>query len=193
MEPIARIFRFQKSVAYISKKQPLVLVDIGCGPKIRFFYFAKKAGLVFKKYIGIDPLIQTGILAKNNQKKHVVLYKQAFVDSFPIDSNSVDFVTAHAFIEHVNTTTSKLVFKETLRVLKKGGKFILTTPSPKARKLLEFLAYRMKLLSKREVAEHKIYFDKGSLLKLARSYPDAGARHEYFQLGLNNLLVITKH
>jgi ubiquinone/menaquinone biosynthesis C-methylase UbiE len=192
LEPVARIFRFQKSISCIFKKQPIVLIDIGCGPKIRFFHFAKRSGLVFKKYIGIDPLIQTKVLEVNNKRKNILLYKQTFVNSFPIPSNSVDYVTAHAFIEHVNTKTSKLIFKESLRVLKKGGKFILTTPSPKAQKLLEFLAYHMKLLSKREIAEHKIYFDRNSLLNLVKNFPYAEAKHKYFQMGLNNLLVVTK-
>ena len=42
LEPLARVFRFKKGIAEISNDKSIILVDIGCGPELRFYYFAKK-------------------------------------------------------------------------------------------------------------------------------------------------------
>lgn len=192
LEPVARYFRFKKTLLYVPKNRKIKLVDIGCGPKIRFFYFASRHSVCFYQYIGIDPLISSKELKFHKKQGSVVLHKQAFVQTFKINSNSIDCITAHAFVEHINPVTFNHVIKESLRILKPNGKLILTTPSPKAQKLLEFLAYRLKLLSKREIEEHKLYYDRTSLLDIVKKYNHTATHHEYFQLGFNNLMVITK-
>ncbi|MEM7746913.1 MAG: class I SAM-dependent methyltransferase [Pseudomonadota bacterium] len=48
-------------------------------------------------------------------------------DALPIESGTIDIVTAVSLVEHLHSPA--LMFSETLRVLKPGGAFILVTPN----------------------------------------------------------------
>jgi len=65
-------------------------------------------------------------------------------------------------------------------------------PSKAARPVLEFLAYRLGVVSEAEIRDHKQYYDRRSLIALLRDSGLAIERHRYFQLGMNNFLVATR-
>ena len=192
LEPFLRRFRFNQAIKYIKKNKPLVLFDLGCGPEIPFYFFAKKNKVIFKKYIGIDPLIKKNLIKDLSQNENILLLNKAIVKRIPLSSLTVDYITAFAFLEHIENP--KDIIKEALRILKPGGKIILTTPTPKAKNILEFLSFKLKLVSPREIAEHKNYFTKEDLLSLIPKNKKLPLKiiHHYFEFGLNNLLVIIK-
>jgi SAM-dependent methyltransferase len=173
-EPIARYWRLSIGIKEIEKNNPIIVVDLGCGPKKRFYDFAKKRKVIFKKYIGIDQLIN-----------HTIK------DTVSLSDNFADYVVAFAFVEHIENP--KKIMNEAIRIVKKGGKVIITTPSPRAKPLLELLA-ALNLISHREIREHKQYFDKKSLINLI--YPEnkkkIGIFHHYFHPWQNNLLILKK-
>lgn len=187
LEPVARWFRFKEGLREISKEKPITIMDLGCGPKIRFYHFANKNGIKIKKYIGIDPLIKI-----NSKDPQIKLIKSPINKKINLTSNSLDYIVGFAVLEHVDNPD--YVLKECLRILKKGGKLILSTPTPRAKGVLEFLSFKLNLISPREIREHKNYFDKKILTSLVKStYKNKTAiRHKYFELGMNNLLVVTK-
>lgn len=184
LEPVARYFRFQEGLKFIPRNRPIILVDIGCGPKIRFHHFAKKHGIIFKKYIGIDSLIT------HVPDDKILLIKNSLKTEIPVENNTVDIVCGLAFLEHIDNP--KKILTDAVRILRKKGLAIFTTPAPLSKKILEFLSFRLGLISKREIAEHKNYFDKESLLKLLPENKNLKIIHRYFEFGLNNLLVIEK-
>lgn len=98
------------------------IADVGCSNGLVANILAKSS----KKYIGIDPSITAINFAKKRIKKADFLVSTA--DKLPIKDNSQDLVFMFDVIEHVPKRTERKVFKESLRILKKGGKFILTTP-----------------------------------------------------------------
>lgn len=184
LEPIARYLRYMKGVAEIPKNKPLILADIGCGPKIRFYTFALKNQVKIKEYIGIDPLAQTVGL------KSVKLIRKPITNTIPLSSKSVDILTGFAVLEHLNNPED--IMNDVFRVLKRGGKAIFTTPSKKSKKILEILCYRFNLISRRELEEHKGYFDKKSILRLVKTNKKQTIFHSYFEFGWNNLIVFEK-
>jgi len=192
LEPILRLLRFNQAIKYIEKNRPVVLLDLGCGSEIPFYFFAKKNKITFKKYIGIDPLIQKNLIDHLNKKKDIFLLRRKAVKKIPLPSSTVDFIGTFSFLEHIENP--KDIIKELLRILKPGGKIILTTPTPKAKKILEFLSFKLKLISPREIAEHKNYFTKEDLFLLIPKSRKFNLKiiHQYFELGLNNLLIIIK-
>jgi len=191
-EPFLRRFRFNRAIKYIKKNKPLVLLDLGCGPNIPFYFFAKKNKVIFKKYIGIDPLINKKLIDKFVKGGNILILYLLLIKKVPLPSLSVDYIVAFAFLEHIENP--KDIVKEALRILKPGGKIILTTPTPKAKNILEFLSFKLKLVSPREIAEHKNYFTKENLLSLIPKNKKLHLKiiHQYFEFGLNNLLVIIK-
>jgi len=191
LEPIAREFRFRKSVKYIPNKNIFKLVDLGCGPKIRFLKYLVKKRFIVKNYVGIDPLINNTSVKSVDFGSVVRLIKAPLDKKIPLPSKSADVVVGFAFLEHIYNPEE--ILKESIRVLKNGGIAIFTTPTQRAKFLLEFLSFRLRLISEREIREHKRYFDKKNLIEiLSTMKKEIRMHHEYFEFGFNNLIVIRK-
>ncbi len=190
-EPIARKWRFDKGFAQIDRSiSNPTLADLGCGPDMRFYRYARKLGLHFGQYIGIDPLLPDRLI-HSKIDKNVRLIKNPLEKTIPLPENSCDYVVGFAFLEHISYPEK--IIKDTIRVLKKNGKGIFTTPSPLSKMLLEPLA-KIGLISRREIDEHKRYFFSEDLVGLID--PAVKRRvsfyHSYFHPWMNNLLVIRK-
>jgi len=191
LEPVARWWRFTVGFRCIPHRRSLILADLGCGPEIRFFHYCQKHRLGFKQYIGIDPLISSTKKIRLERDQRVKIITRPLVKKINLPTQSVDVVTGFAFLEHIDHPQE--ILRDSLRILKPGGILILTTPTPPAKTVLEFLAYQLRLISQREIREHKNYFNRETLLKLLSSHgANYQIRHTYFERGLNNLLIIKK-
>jgi SAM-dependent methyltransferase len=112
----------------------------------------------------------------------------------PLDiaSASVDVVLSLAVLEHLDDPALHL--REAHRIMRSPGLLLLTSPSRSSRRLLEFLAYRLRVIDADEIRDHKHYFDAAeirALLAAAGFAPDAIA-YRTFLLGLNQFVSATK-
>lgn len=189
LEPVARYFRFSKGCSHIPLGRPLLVADLGCGPEIRFYHYARSRGVIFDTYYGIDPLIADNVVVSYENDTQVRLVREPLSTKISIKAGSLDCVVGFAFLEHIDHPDH--IVRDSIRLLKPGGKAIFTTPSESAKGILEFLSYRLGLISKREIDEHKRYFNRDSLLGMINPQ-EVCAHHEYFEFGWNNLLVLTK-
>jgi ubiquinone/menaquinone biosynthesis C-methylase UbiE len=109
---------------FIKKKidKKIKHLDIGCGPGT-FIGLIKKA-----ESIGIDISKNQILYAKKNySNNHKSFY--VFKKKIPLKDNSIDTITLIELIEHLNKIDlAKLMF-ECMRILKKNGKIIITTPN----------------------------------------------------------------
>lgn len=136
----------------VAKVQKLInseikLLDLGCG------YNGDLINTLSSKQnaVGMD-------LSVNPKMKNL---KSGRVDrKLPFNDASFDVVTALAIIEHVDDPGTML--DEVFRVLKKGGKVVITTPSLMGKLPLEIMA-RLGLISKTEIDDHKRYYTKNTL------------------------------
>lgn len=151
LEQLVRFLRYKNIYKHIPNN-PNVL-DLGCGYNA---HLLKQLSNRIKKGIGIDREV-----TKNQIAPNITLIQTNVESKLEFNNNSFDLVTMLALIEHI-TNRNKLL-SECYRVLKKGGLLLLTTPSLKARKLLEILAYRFKLLSSEEIKDHKHYYTKNTI------------------------------
>jgi len=190
-EPIARYWRFNEGIKEMVSHKPVSIVDLGCGPLIRFYYFLQEKGIQPKAYFGIDPLIDDTIVDQHKYIKNITLIKNALKRKIPLQSGRADYVVGFAFLEHVDDPKS--ILNEAIRLLKKGGKVIFTTPSPRSKLLLELLT-KLNLISHREIHEHKQYLDRFLLLNMINkeNKKKVHIRHSYFHPWENNLLVLQK-
>ncbi len=191
LEKWARLRRFQVSLPYIREQLSLhtiiTVIDYGCGQDILYYkylryHFPDQVHRIH--YIGIDPLLQKAA------SKDVTLLKSTF-ETVKAPSKA-DVIVMFAVIEHVEDPVRLL--NQALGSLKKGGVIVATTPSPLAKPVLEFFSYVLNIISIREINEHKRYPTKRTLMEMCRSirpkHSSISVLHSYFELGLNNLLLI---
>lgn len=73
-----------------------------------------------------------------------VINNARYNGKLPIKDNRVDCVFMLAVLEHL--LMDMFLIDKAVRVLKKGGFFIVTTPTSVAKPVLEFLSYRLHLI-----------------------------------------------
>lgn len=199
LEKWARIFRYWQAIPSLKKSEQIakpVILDIGCGQDILFAHYLQDhfpALLESGHYFGIDPLMK---VKGRTFPKGVTIIPKMFQHSESKTIPSGDLIVMFALLEHVPDPFELLSFA--VSKLKKGGRLVLTTPSPLAKPILEFLAFTVGIISEREIDEHENYFTRQDLLALYEQLPaklkkSLSVHHKYFELGLNNLLVIEKN
>ena len=113
-------FHYQLATEYLNKNDKLL--DIACGDGYGLSYLSNYA-----KYVnGAD--ISSVVILKAKEKCKKINNIQLHVEdvtNMTFKDNTFDVVTSFETIEHVN---SELYLKEIRRVLKLGGKLILSTP-----------------------------------------------------------------
>lgn len=70
---------------------------------------------------------------------------------------------------------------------------LLTVPSKYAKPVLEFLAFKVGIVNRDEIMDHKQYFNREDLIALFKDIPNLRiVEHKYFQWRFNNKLFVVK-
>lgn len=178
LDKFLRWQRFKKVFKYVPKNS--AVCDIGCGKEA---YFLKKISNLIKQGIGIDEEVEDYKDSKFQFKKFRISGK------IPLESGSCDVVTMMAVLEHL--TNPYEVLNECYRILRDGGRLILTTPNSKSKPFLELLA-RLGLINRGEIADHKRYFRPNELKKTLIDIGFKKANDYFFEFHLNSLIVAQK-
>jgi len=112
-------------------------------------------------------------------------------DHSPMEGKEFDTIVLLAVIEHINVEEVYLIFQKLFKHLKKGGKIILTTPTPQSKWLLESLA-SLHILDKQNIEEHKHYWNMKEIYDLAEMNGLRVEFYEKFQLGFNQFAILVK-
>lgn len=179
LEPLLRKIRIYKVRKYIP--QNCILCDIGCGFKAQFL---RDISDYISKGYGFDKKID------NKRIDNIFIQNAEITDNIPLEDESIDCVTLLAVLEHLNNP--KKILSECYRILKSGGIIILTTPSPFSKPILEFLSFKLKIVSPAEIADHKRYYSKKELVMILDDIGFKNIEIHSFELGLNNLAVAFK-
>ena len=181
-EVLFRKLRIGKILSHIPKNS--ILCDVGCGTKGTLLFDVKDT---IQKGYGFDNLVESREDDKISLKKHNLDY-----DPIPLEDSSMDVVTALAVLEHFENPL--FVLKQMHRILKPGGILLLTTPTPVSKPVLEFLAYKVHLISKREIDEHKHYFNKEELVNTLQEagFRKENIKHRIFEICFNNFIKAVK-
>ena len=162
-----------------------IVADFGCGYR----------GKLLKKIVNIFSGVKSAVgldLSVNaiTPEQKIKLIKTDLNSPLPLADNSFDAVICSAVIEHLSNYRQALT--EIHRLLKNGGYLILTSPAPQAKNILEFLAFKLNLLSQAEIADHKKYFSAQELKKILQELSFSEIKIKTFQFGFNNLYICKK-
>ncbi|MDR2580627.1 MAG: class I SAM-dependent methyltransferase [Fibromonadaceae bacterium] len=179
LEPILRKMRIAKVLPILRRFPECKLLDVGCGWEAKFLksvepYIASGVGIDFK--------------APSLESAKLKTITATLDNKLPFEDGSFDVVSLMAVLEHLERPLD--ILKEIHRVLKKGGVLVGTVPSKAAKPVLEFLSYKLGVVSEAEIKDHKRYFNKKDLAEI---FAEAGFRemkHRYFQFGMNNFFVV---
>lgn len=160
------------------------VLDFGCGHQALFLRSVQKD---IRSGIGLDYDAAPGRLTANLEIQNF-----HFKDRFAFADHTFDHVTILAVLEHIQPDQVSVLFREFHRILKEGGSVLLTTPTPAAKPLLEFLAFKLKIISGPEIADHKHYWNRADLLALAARDGFACETYRKFQFGMNSFAVLRR-
>jgi 2-polyprenyl-3-methyl-5-hydroxy-6-metoxy-1,4-benzoquinol methylase len=161
-------------------KQGDTVLDIGSHDGVMFNQFQGLMG----KGVGIDPSLEKVITEKN-----FTLIPGYFPDVCP-DGIKYDVITMLAVLEHIPTDKQVQLANDCARYLNKGGRVVITVPSPQVDFILDVLT-TLRIIDGMAIHEHYGFKPKDTLTIFGAT--DFKLLHqESFQFGLNNLFVFEK-
>jgi len=158
-----------------------VVLDFGCGNKS---FLLSTVSFKIKFGVGLDYDVQ------NKKKENIEYIKYKFNGKLPFKDKYFDKIFLLAVLEHIEPNKVNDLFLEFKRILKKNGFIILTTPTPKSKWLLELLAYKLHIISEREIRDHKKYYNRSEMVELADMCNLHIISYELFQFRLNSIVTL---
>lgn len=180
-----RFIRYLRTRVIIKHINGGYLLDIGCG---RDNYLVKKLMIkeIISDGIGIDKYIED-----SEHSRNIDLTKDSITDQ--IDYKNFDYVTLLAVLEHLENP--KEILENIYKLMGEDSQLIITTPSPISKPLLEFLAFKLGVINKEEIADHKHYYSLEEIkdLVLEIGFHEKNIKKSTtFEFGFNNLFIVKK-
>lgn len=178
IEPLLKRLRIWKVEPHL--RSGGILVDFGCDEEMTL---VKRQRRRMKKVYGLD------IVAEPQKFENVEILQADLTKRTPLKDESATAVTMLAVLEHL--PHPEKVVKEAYRVLKPGGVFLVTVPSPSSEPILEWMA-KIGLVRHEMIDQHETYFSHELLKKVA---VDAGFKHvmvQGWEFGVNTFMKAVK-
>jgi len=157
------------------------VLDVGCHDGALF----RRLGPGLREGIGLDPA-----LAGPLDGERYRLRPGSFPDDAPDEPGTFDVVTMLAVMEHIPADQQPAVAAAAFRLLRPGGRFILTVPSPQVDDILEWMI-RLRLVHGMEAEQH-YGFEPGDVMPLMEEAGFTLIERATFQARLNNLFVFER-
>lgn len=179
LEKLLQRIRFHKVIPFV--KNGYKVLDLGCGyDGVLLQTLSSK----ISEGVGIDVSVTKNKVAKNIR---LITSKKN-----RLPPNHFDLAICLAVIEHLEDPQTFL--NHAYKSLKSGGNLIITTPSPVAKPILEYLAFKVGVISKQEIKDHKKYYNTKELKELlAKSgFKSKNINIHTFSFGFNTFALAKK-
>ncbi len=178
LEPLFQELRIRKIWPHI----PLggTLIDFGCDFEQTLI---QRIAPAQKKVIGID------IVSDHQQQGNIEIIPADLEKKLPLRAGSADVITMLAVLEHL--TFPERSIAEAFRLLKPGGVFLITVPSPRTEHILPLLA-KVHIVRQEMVEQHENYFTHAQLKRLLKKAGFKKILIESWELGCNTFAKAVK-
>jgi len=160
--------------------------SVGIEKLLQWLRFEKASGYVYGRVLDFGG--NNGEFGRYLQLNSISISSYTFVNDIKAVTGVYDAIMCLAVIEHIDVREVFKTFKILKNHLSCKGKIVVTTPSCMSKVLLQFLAF-IGLLDKKNLAEHKHYWNRYELFALTGSN-DLTFTYSKFQFGFNQLIVL---
>ncbi len=179
LDKLIAFLRFGKAAQAVLPGEKIL--DVGCGLTGEFLHqIEEKISIGY----GVDMFVDQSF---GTDKIKLIEHNLNF--GLPFSDNEFDAVVSLANLEHMEKPEK--ILKEIRRVLKPGGRLILTAPTIYAKPVLELMA-ALRIIDHEEAKTHKMYFDKKILNDYCKEIGFSSCQHSYFEFWMNNFLLAKK-
>jgi len=105
-----------------------------------------------------------------------------------VSKKKFDYIILSAVVEHLDYPEVTINFLK--QFLKTQGKFVLTAPSIYSKWLLEFMAFKLKIINAKMIEEHKRYYNFNEFKILAKKTNLRLKKFYFFELGFNTFAIL---
>lgn len=159
------------------------VLDVGCADG----HLLRRLGPQAHDSVGIDPDAPAGADTATNSMRPYRLIRGRFPDDLR-DVGQFDVITMLAVFEHFPDAERARVVDACRRLLRPGGRVILSVPSPVVDRIVDVLV-KLRLAHGMDIEAHHGY-DPGETPRAFSGF--RVVRHERFELGLNHLFVLER-
>lgn len=178
------ICRWRSRVARRQVRPGDTVLDFGCGHQAMFLRSVQDR---ISRGIGLDYDADASQPAPNLEIRQF-----HFSRRFDFPDASFNVVSLLAVLEHIPLDQVDTLFREFARVLAPGGRILITTPTPAAKPVLDFLAFKLHVISEPEIADHQHYYSAADLQALAARHGLEFNARRTFLFGFNCFAAFVK-
>lgn len=178
LDRVLQSWRIRKAAAFI--EPGVAVLDIGCADGALFRFLPDHGDSA-----GVDPDLEEPVAPI----PRVQFYAGLFPDVLP-DSRKFDVITMLAVLEHIPADRLNTLARDCASYLRRGGKLIITVPSPLVDYLLAVLKW-LRVIDGMSLEQHH-GFEPKSTADVFRPHGFDLLVRKPFQLGLNTLFVFER-
>ena len=184
MTPLDRLFRsLRERQATPHIPRGARVLDVGCGDG----GLLRRLGPQAHDSVGIDPNAPEDADKPTNSLRPFRLIRGRF--PYDLDASmQFDAITMLAVFEHFNDVDRPRVIDACARLLRPGGRLVMTVPAPAVDRIVAVLV-ALRLAQGMDIESHH-GFDPETVPRLFEGF--RVARRERFELGLNHLFVLER-
>jgi hypothetical protein len=186
LEKLLTTLRTNKIKPYITGQNVL---DFGCGAYLRTLRAISPEG---RHRIGIDSVFKNRPIYTTDDKITVVGSFSGLKNFLDTQRKKIDCIISLACFEHFEMNDLKILLKELAAVSNSHAILIGTVPTPPAKPVLEFLSYRLGLIDRSQIEDHRVYYDKETLSDVLEGTGWIFAEYKTFQFGMNSFFRFSK-
>ena len=121
--------KIEEAINSLQIKEGDNILDVGCGSGLVSSFMADHKGV---NVVAVDANIHALDFAREKFKKSNLTFKMGLLDELNLPEQSFDKIIFLEVIEHISEKQGEEIFKTFYRLLKPGGRVVISTPNKKS-------------------------------------------------------------